>query len=229
MPHDIHLDRLIGRIAELRASLQQVDYFALAMKTGARCSPLEDGRGEFRFPLWDRDVLLSCPEFFARDTQNGAELPDFLQALLLYYFTTSDGAPLAGKWISFSELPNGRFYNQAFQGYTGKELARAFGDDLPAFERAALALKGKAEPLADAAFSFQALPRLPLLAVYWRGDEDFPSTCQILFDESASHHLPTDACAILGSTLTRKLLREGTRREANNAKNGQSSQLEVLH
>jgi len=46
-----------------------------------------------------------------------------------------------------------------------------------------------------------------LLAVYWQGDEDFPSTCQVLFDASASHYLPTDAYAILGSTLTRRLIK----------------------
>ncbi len=27
---------------------------------------------------------------------------------------------------------------------------------------------------------------------YWCGDEDFPSSCKILFDSSASHYLPTD-------------------------------------
>jgi hypothetical protein len=41
--------------------------------------------------------------------------------------------------------------------------------------------------------------------VYWQGDEDFDASCQVLFDASARHYLPTDAYAILGSTLTRML------------------------
>jgi hypothetical protein len=44
-------------------------------------------------------------------------------------------------------------------------------------------------------------------AVYWQGDEDFPSTCQLLFDASVSRCLPTDACAVLGSALTRMLIK----------------------
>jgi hypothetical protein len=44
--------------------------------------------------------------------------------------------------------------------------------------------------------------------VTWEGDEDFPSTYQILFDAAVSHHLPTDACAILGSILTHRLTAE---------------------
>ncbi|MDL1911699.1 DUF3786 domain-containing protein, partial [Chloroflexi bacterium CFX6] len=53
---------------------------------------------------------------------------------------------------------------------------------------------------------FQPLPRVPLMTTYWLGDEDFPSSCKILFDESATHYLPIDACAILGSMLTRKII-----------------------
>ncbi len=133
------------------------------------------------------------------------------QAFLLYYLSTADGAPLTGKWISFSELQDGRFYIQAFQGYTGQELARAFEDDRFAFEQAAQALGGVPHPLGDAAYIFQALPNAPLLAVYWQGDEDFPASCQILFDAAANHYLPTDAYAILGSFLTRMLIRNKPR------------------
>jgi len=54
---------------------------------------------------------------------------------------------------------------------------------------------------------FQALPRVPLMLTYWLGDEDFPSSCKVLFDESASHYFPIDACAILGSMLTGRVIR----------------------
>jgi hypothetical protein len=207
MPHDIHLDKLIKRIAELRAGLQTNDPRHLAARTGA--CPIEKGEqvGEFHLALWEQEVVLDYPTFVAHEAQNGAGLPDLLQTMLLYYFTTSDGAPPAGKWISFAELPNGRFYNQAFQGYSGKELARAFGENLTAFIEAATQLGGERLHFGDAAFAFQALPRVPLLVVYWLGDEDFPSTGQVLFDESASHYLPTDACAVLGSMLTQRLIK----------------------
>ncbi|MFZ5820924.1 MAG: DUF3786 domain-containing protein, partial [Chloroflexota bacterium] len=59
----------------------------------------------------------------------------------------------------------------------------------------------------DVAYAFQALPRLPLLVNFWCGDEDFPSTCKILFDKSLSHYLPTDVAAILGGMLARRLAR----------------------
>jgi hypothetical protein len=129
-----------------------------------------------------------------------------LLTLLLYYFVRSDGVPEAEEWISFAELPNGRFYNQAYQGYTGRELAKTFKDDLKRFTQAAENVGGRRKTFGDAAYSFQVLPLVSLLVVYWKGDEDFPSSVQILFDISTTHHLPTDVCAILGATLTRRLI-----------------------
>jgi len=60
--------------------------------------------------------------------------------------------------------------------------------------------------MGSASFIFQALPNVHLMVTYWLGDEDFPSSCKILFDETAIHYLPIDACAILGSMLTRKVI-----------------------
>ncbi|MBX3056210.1 MAG: DUF3786 domain-containing protein [Anaerolineae bacterium] len=86
------------------------------------------------------------------------------------------------------------------------ELAQAFGEDVPRFTATAVTLGGQSESFADVAFSFQPLPLVGILVVCWLGDEEFPTAYQILFDAHISHHLPTDACAILGSMLTRRFL-----------------------
>jgi hypothetical protein len=155
--------------------------------------------------LWGADAVVTFPELVGYDN-SGQRFNPVLQALLVYYFFSSDGAASTGRYIAFSELPDGRFYAQAFQGYTGEELRRAFGDDRERFERAAQFLGGKHHPLGDSAYIFQFLPKVALLVVFWGGDEDFPSSYQVLFDTAAPHHLPTDACAIAGSLLTRHLI-----------------------
>jgi hypothetical protein len=167
---------------------------------------MEAGQGEFRLLLWDRPVAMTFPELIARYEEAGEAVSVMNQALLLYYFNTADGAPLSGQWMSFSELPDGRFYNQAFQGYTGGQLARTFQNDQQSFEHAAQEANGSQRAFGAVSYAFQALPRVPILVVYWQGDEDFPASFQVLFDASASHYLPTDAYAILGSTITRRLI-----------------------
>ncbi len=193
--------RLTPRIAELRAQLAGVAPSTLVARTGS-----EFISQEFQLLLWGKPVRLTWPACIALDTVTRQELRPDQQALLLYYFSTADGTPETGQWVSFADLPDGRFYNQAFQGYTGQELARAIGSQQSAFERAAACLDGRPYPLGDAAFIFHALPCVTLLVTYWHGDEDFPPSCQVLFDTSASHYLPTDACAVLGHILTRRLI-----------------------
>ena len=137
----------------------------------------------------------------------GEPLDVMTQAFLAYYFHTADGTQVSEQWIAFSGLPDGQFYASAFQGYTGNELAKVFGNDLEMFTNAADNLGGRPYKLGDAAFIFQALPLVPILAVGWQGDEDFAPSYRLLFDKNINHHLPTDACAILGSTLTRRLIK----------------------
>jgi hypothetical protein len=198
---------LAHRIEELRQKVNLLDPRSLAENAGATLLEIAPGFVELRLSLLDETIIVSCPEFNMRlfNQERGVGIAQ--QALILYYFQTADGAPNTNRWISFADLPDGRFYNQAFQGYTGHELARRFQNDCQAFVQACEIAGGIPNPIGDAAFSFLLLPRVPLLALMWQGDEDFPSNFQLLFDASASHYLPTDACAIAGSMLTRQLIK----------------------
>ena len=97
------------------------------------------------------------------------------------------------------------FYHQAYQGYSGDRLAKAIDNHVNVFERAAKNLGGLKLDLGDASFAFDALPRVRVAAVYYAGDEDFPASASVLFDASASHYLPTDALAGVGSSLVDRL------------------------
>ena len=197
---------LAQRVSEIRDELRGRDTAVLAFNTGATYVETGSGQAEFRLTLWGREVILTWPDFVGQDAQSGELLPTFSMAVLAYYFLLADDSPLTGKWIAFTELPDGKFYTQAFQGYTGQELIKTFGNDIEAFSRAAEKVGGQPESLGDAAFAFRVLPKVSLLAVAWQGDEDFPPSYRVLFDAGNGRHLSTDACAILGSTLTRRLI-----------------------
>ena len=194
------------RMTKLHEQLRPKDPETLAANTGARLEFPSDGETGLVFHLLGEELQLNLADFEI-SCPSGPPPAELHQLLALYYFVRADGTPVSGQWISFAELPDGRFYNPAFQGYTGAELGRAFGNDLPALERAASRLNGVAQSLGDRAYAFDVLPHLPMLLAYWRGDEDFPAACQLLFDASAPHYLPTDGCAITGSLLTRQLLK----------------------
>ena len=66
-------------------------------------------------------MRIGFPNFVASDAETDESLDVMSQAMLLYYFHDSDGTTQANSWIAFSELPDGYFYAQAFQGYTGQD------------------------------------------------------------------------------------------------------------
>ncbi len=189
---------------ELRSQLAHADAHDLAWKTGSVFKADHQEKGIFSLLVWNKETLLTYPGFIAKDRDTGKVVSPLIETLLLYYYSTASGAPIQGEWVSFADLPDGRFYNQAFQGYTGSELGRFFQSDAARLKQAVTSSGGVLVPDApgDLAYRFMALPRVPLLLVYWQGDEDFPSSYQVLFDAAADRYLPTDACAILGSYLT---------------------------
>jgi hypothetical protein len=195
------------RVDEIRDNLRRKNPERLAARTGALYTPIGESDGEFRQPYWSREVVLNFPDFTGKFADTEDEINTFDLTMLAYYFDVSDGAPMTNEWIAFNQIPGGMFYAQAFQGYSGDELAKAFGNNSEAFMNANEKLGGRREFFGNLAYSFQVLPRVPIMVVCWLGDEEFPPSYRMLFDSNAHHHLVTDAYAILGSNLTRRLIK----------------------
>lgn len=197
-------DKLAPRVAEARARLRQIPPAKLEIRAGCVLEP----DGSFRLPFFWREYRVCPPDFVVRRADTGEEPSSFIQALILTYLVTADGATPSRRWVAFHSLPDGMFYAQAFRGYAEDRLVRGLGEGgLEAFREGCVRLKGEPLDLGDAAYVFQILPRIHLAAVYWAGDEEFPSRASILFEDSAPHYMPTDGLAILGSQLVSQILR----------------------
>jgi hypothetical protein len=216
---DRWMDKLAPKVAELRGVLKGVPPEEVAWRSGATLQG-------------DRLHLQMLFQSYAVDTDSyvvtkpgAGEVPSFFQSLVLTYLHTADGTPSADRWISFRELPNGRFYHRAFQGYAPDRLTKRWGLDADGFSEACRALGGTRLELGDAGFGLRVLPRIELAAVYWLGDEDFPSRAAILFDANAAHYMVTDGLAILGSQLVGRILAAG--RSGNAAERGHQTTRQV--
>ncbi len=210
-------------MSEASDSYLQVRIEQLRIKIRERNDPLGDtfrcgmnyreisGMPILSFLIFNLAVEIAYPELVVRDGSDRKELNSAYQALVCYYLVTSASHPIRhqveNKWVSFADLPDGRFYNQAFQSYTGKKLAASIDSNLNRFTNYAMQMKGSILGIGDVAYQFLVLPKVPVGVVYWSGDEEFPASCQILFDATVSLHLPTDTCAIVGSMLTQMILK----------------------
>ena len=191
-------------LAELREALQARQPARLAALSGAEWN---GEANEFRLAWLDRRHRITWPDLVAYAQDAADPCPANVQGLFLYYLAHADGAEPNGQWIAFRELPDGWLYHQAFQGYTGNVLVQTLGNNVAALAAAAQAIGGEAIEVGDCGYAFQVLPRIRLAVVYWLGDEEFAPQAQILFDAAASHYLPVDGLAMLGSDLVRRLLK----------------------
>jgi len=196
-------DRLAPVVEGARVTLRHVKPGKLVLRSG--CEQGEDGDFHLTF-LW-QEYVISAGEFAVRRADTGENPSSFTQSLILTYLATADGTTPSGRWIGFRELPDGLFYVQAFQGYTGGRLVRELQGGIEVFRRAAEALGGEPLAIGDAGYVFAVLPRVHLGLVYWEGDEEFPSQARVLFEDTAAHYMPTDGLAILGSQLIGRVLK----------------------
>src|SRR5512139_2997385 len=137
------------RVDELREALLLLDPNLVAARSGAAYLTLGLGRGELHIPFWGNVCILSWPELSGYGHLIEPQpLTDFQLAFLFHHLLTADGIPVSDNWVSFADLPDGRIYNAAFQGYSGDEVAKAFGLDLNAFHQACHTAGGQPANLA---------------------------------------------------------------------------------
>ena len=197
------IDKLAPVVQEAQARLRQIDRAVIADRSGATI----DQHGNLHVVFLRREYVIDQAEWIVKRADDGVVPPAIMQSLILTYLYTADGTPPADRWVGFRELPNGLFYAQAFQGYTGAALIRDLNSEVASFKRASDQLQGTALPIGDAGYAFQVLPRVTLAVVMWAGDDEFPAHAQVLFQASAPHYLVTDGLAIVGSLLIGQIVK----------------------
>jgi hypothetical protein len=196
-------DRLAPVVKEARATLSRLKPGKLMLRSG--CERDEDGN--FCLTFFWQEYVISCDSFAVWQAKTGKEPSSFTQSLILTYLATADGTTPSSRWVGFRDLPDGLFYVQAFQGYSGNRLVRELQGGVEGFRRACERLGGDLLEIGDAGYAFSVLPRVHLALVYWGGDEEFPSQARVLFEDTSAHYMPTDGLAILGSQLVGRVLK----------------------
>jgi len=179
----------------------------IAYRAGVRYRAQGDGRGSFELSCLSRPFRVTYPDGLVESADGAKQPKHALRLLMLHYLAHADGHQLADRWIAFRELPNGLMYERAFRQRVEPPLTSAFGQSLDRFQLASRALGGRPLDFGDAAFMFDALPRVLMSAILHRGDQEFPPAARVLYDGAAGHYLPTEDLAILGGLLVGALLK----------------------
>lgn len=120
------------------------------------------------------------------------------QILILHYLTSEGELSSSEKLIAYSELPDGKFYDAAYQKRTKNYLLGVFGRAPDLLRATAEAVGAEFTEMGDISFRVQAFPNLRLQIIMWRGDDEFPPDASILLEERIQSYLNAEDVAVLG-------------------------------
>jgi hypothetical protein len=170
----------------------------------------EDGSVLFSLLFLNQKMRITWPDFKVFSGKTGEEMPIQQQILLLHYLhgaLSSNGAEPTGEWISFQEVPDGRFYLDAFHRRAKNPLVQAFGENPERMVKlASQAFESQPFDQGDASVLVRALPRITVALILWKGDEEFPPEGNILFDRNIIEILSAEDIAWLAGMVVYPLI-----------------------
>jgi len=181
--------------------LRQTDLPDRCRKSGA---VLREPDGAVELTLLGQSYLLQPPGFTATQG-SGEEVHITDRILLLHYLQMATGKAPTGHWISFTEVPGGELYMRNFQARSVDRLLRAFGEREDQLLAAAKSFGAISTDLAEISFSVQALPMVPVALALWRGDDEFPASCNLLFDASVTDYLSVEDIVVLAGIVAGRI------------------------
>lgn len=165
----------------------------------------EGGRAEV--PFLGSAYLIHGPAGEVRYKEEQEKEPALWEKiLLLHYFNTSDGSPLAQDPISFKEVREAMLYLPNFEKRAVAPLLGRFGENPEEILGPCLRLGGHEEELGDFSITVPVFPRVPVTLVFWKGDEEFEARLSILFDRSILHYLPAEDIVLAAQMMAYRLI-----------------------
>jgi hypothetical protein len=133
------------------------------------------------------------------------ELQSFFFLMILVYLTEAKDIQPSHSWVSEKDLKGGSTFFRGPHRLHVDDLEALYGKNPEAFLRAGRRLGGSEIFYGDKGFALEALPKVPLAYILWRGDEEFPPRIGVLFDSTIQSHLPLDIIWCMVAETSRRL------------------------
>ena len=200
MPEQLHGDREALRLGW--EALLGSDLVTLAKQSG---SSYESEVGSMVLRLMDRECSLDVRSKSMTYLDDGSQVKPHVQVLLLHYLLGAGNAELSGNMVTFREFPGGALYFPAYKKRTIDLIVSRFGDSPETLRDALERLGGAALRTGSVGYRVRLLPKLDIDVVMWVGDDEVPTSANILCDESAGKLLSTEGITVAAGTLCSRL------------------------
>lgn len=180
---------------------QKIDPKEAALRCGLT---YDEENQQFHIRLMGYRYLVDFPKFAVHKEREEEEgvflLLDAVPAkiIVLRFLIFGQLVKSSGKYLTYREIPWGEVYFRQFEGRCLTRLKFSFGSKLPAFEAAMEKLHAKKINMGDAAYEFEFINGLHVRFILWAGDEEFPPSSQILFEDNFPYAYQAEDLAVVG-------------------------------
>jgi hypothetical protein len=172
-----------------------------------RCNlAFEDGF--FKLRVMGREYRAGFPDYRLIDSEGKIEENAEEKILFIHYLCEGKYFSGLGGRLAYNEIPWGSVYYRNFEGRCLKRCAHTFGRDIPAFRELVTRKPGlNAEPLnsGDAGYRFEFINGLYIRLILWAGDDEFPPSAQMLFDDNFVYAFTAEDLAAVGEIVIQRL------------------------
>jgi len=169
----------------------------------------DSGSREYRIKIWGCNYWVDAEHGRIRTENEGKRIfSDYMDLLIVHYLLGARNAGSVGpanEWVSEKDIPGGSAFFRGPHTLPTKDIARVFGEDMDGFTAACTRLGGRPLVFADAAFTFDITPKLPVAVLLWQGDDDFGADAGLLFDKTIDRHLALDIIYALAVLVCKTL------------------------
>lgn len=157
----------------------------------------DEASGSYTLRSFGKEFIVSPLEkrIWSHDPGSDAllhRLGYFFNLSVLCYLNVAKDIALTGRLINPANVTGGQLFFRGTHVLPVNRMAEKYGHDMEAFVQKGSELDGKREEYGDASFRCQALPRIPVFPILWKGDEEFPPRADLLLDSSCELQLPLD-------------------------------------
>jgi hypothetical protein len=187
---------------------QRASSMALADMPGRIGGNLDESGSTLVLPFFTGEVHITGEGITAA---SGEDLNVWEKVLLYNHMAQGGRDDPRGEWIGLEQIPNSTSKVKSLKGVAEDPISQRFDARREELVERALGLGGRdvsaEQPSADLALAFSPLPKVPILLLWWDGDEadGFPSQVKVLYDVTIEGHLDIESIVFLTERLAQLL------------------------
>ena len=160
----------------------------------------------YRITVWGEDYGIYPHESkIIRFNENNPDVNRLMGLFIIYYVLRLKELTISNEWISEKDIPGGATFFRGPHKIPTHIIETRYENNIKGFKEKCERLDGTPLDMADAAYSFEITPRIPVIVQFWDRDDEFPAEAKILFDKTIADQLAPDIVFCLTVEICRRI------------------------